>query len=87
MSPNLHSLFAQATKPMYSTVDGVNLVDMDVKLARVRLEDLLATHGEALIKALEEAHELLYPQYYHSALEQRISALLAALEREAGGQS
>jgi hypothetical protein len=46
---------------------------------------LLVTHGEAMVTALEEAHELLYPQYYHSALEQRISTLLATLEREAGG--
>jgi hypothetical protein len=54
MTPNLQALFARSANPLYSTVDGVNLVDRDTKLARIRLEDLLATHGEVLVKALEE---------------------------------
>jgi hypothetical protein len=83
-------LFAQAKKPMYSTVDGVNLVDMDAKLARVRLEDLLATHGEALVTALEKARNDLHSEYClevaHYIGCQSITELLASLEREAGGQ-
>jgi hypothetical protein len=89
MTPHLATLFAQAKKPMYSTVDGVNLVDMDAKLARVRLEDLLATHGEALVEALDDAQQVIHsfactPSAPNQLCE-TMRELLDALERKAGG--
>ena len=93
---NLAALFAQATKEMYRTVDGMNLVDMDVSIARLRLDALLATHGEALITALEYYADKERWGVTHTGNVHDIRVclpntglakeLLATMEREAGGQ-
>jgi hypothetical protein len=83
MTPNLTKLFerVRSLEPLYQVVDGVTRSSMDKHIAGQQLAVLFATHGQALIEALDTVLYRFDSEAFH-----RAEQLLATLERDAGGQ-